>query len=73
VFLIDNDRNLTVYENSCDADGNFQITIPYYGKYKLRVVGEDGEENIVSLEIPKFKKELSRHEIVVVKDLFKVK
>jgi WD40-like Beta Propeller Repeat len=73
VFLIDNDRNLTVHENSCDADGNFQIIIPYYGKYKLRVVGQDGEENIVSLEIPKFKRELSRHEIVVVKDLFKVK
>ena len=72
-FLIDNDRNLTVYESNCDADGNFQIVIPYYGKYKLRVVGQDGEENIVSLEIPKYKKELSRHEIVVVKDLFKAK
>jgi hypothetical protein len=73
VFLIDNDRNLTVHESTCDADGNFQIVIPYYGKYKLRVVGQDNEENIVSLEIPKFQKELSRHEIVVVKDLFKRK
>ena len=73
VFLIDNDRNLTVYESNCDTDGNFQIVIPYYGKYKLRVVGQDGEEYIVSLEIPKYKKELSRHEIVVVKDLFKAK
>lgn len=73
VFLIDNERNLAVYESSCDADGNFHIVIPYYGKYKLRVVGQDGEENIVSLEIPKYKKELSSHEIVVVKDLFKTK
>jgi tetratricopeptide (TPR) repeat protein len=71
VFLIDNDRNISVYENTCDADGNFRIVIPYYGKYKLRVVGQDGEENIVSLEIPKYKKELSSHEIVVVKDFFK--
>ncbi len=73
VFLIDNDRNLTVYESRSDADGNFQIVIPYYGKFKLRVRGQDDEENIVSLEIPKYQRELSRHEIVVVKDLFKAK
>jgi hypothetical protein len=71
VFLIDNERNLTVYENTCDVDGNFSIVIPYYSKYKLRVVGQDNDENIVSLEIPKYKKEHGNHEIVVVKDLFK--
>jgi hypothetical protein len=73
VFLIDNERNLAVYEDTCDADGHFRIVVPYYAKYKLRVVGQDGEENIVSLEIPKYKKELSSHEIVVVKDFFKTK
>lgn len=73
VFLIDNDRNITVYERTCDSEGNFSIVIPYYGKYKLRVIGEDDDESIVSLEIPKYKKEHGRHEIVVVKDLFKSK
>jgi tetratricopeptide (TPR) repeat protein len=73
VSLIDNERNLTVFQNTCDASGNFRIVIPYYGKYKLRVIGEDKDENIVSLEIPKFKKEHGNHEIVVVKDLFKKK
>ena len=71
VFLIDNERNLTVYENTCDIEGNFSIVIPYYSKYKLRVVGQDNDENIVSLEIPKYKKEHGKHEIVVVKDIFK--
>ena len=32
--------------------GNFSLTIPYYSKYKIKVVSEDKDENIVSLEIP---------------------
>ena len=71
IHLIDNVRNITVQESTCDDSGNFSIIIPYYSKYKIRVVGEDKDENIVSLEIPKHRKANGRHEIVVVKDAFK--
>lgn len=68
--LIDIIRNISVHESESDADGNFSITIPYYSKYKIKVVEEE-DENFVSLEIPKHKKTHSKHEIVVVKDAFK--
>lgn len=71
IQLIDNHRNITVFEHTCDASGNFSITIPYYSKYKLKVIGEDGIENVVSLELSKHRKEHDQHEIVVVKDIFK--
>jgi tetratricopeptide (TPR) repeat protein len=71
IYLIDNVRNITIQETASDINGNFSITIPYLSKYKLRVIGEDQEENIVSLEIPKHRKADTRHEIVIVKDIFK--
>jgi hypothetical protein len=71
IYLIDNVRNITIQETTSDADGNFSIMIPYLSKYKLRVIAEDKEENIVSLEIPKHRKADTRHEIVIVKDIFK--
>jgi tetratricopeptide (TPR) repeat protein len=71
IQLIDNVRNITVQESVCDDSGNFSIVIPYYSKYKIRVVSEDKDENIVSLEIPKHRKANGRHEIVIVKDAFK--
>ena len=71
IQLIDNVRNVTVQESVCDDSGNFSIVIPYHSKYKIRVVSEDNDENIVSLEIPKHRKANGRHEIVIVKDAFK--
>jgi tetratricopeptide (TPR) repeat protein len=71
ILLIDNIRNIPVYESTCDEAGNFSITIPYYSKYKMQVVGEDNDENLVSLEIPKRKKAHHVHEIVIVKEAFK--
>jgi hypothetical protein len=71
IHLIDNVRNITVQESTCDDSGNFFLVIPYYSKYKIRVVSEDKDENIVSLEIPKHRKANGRHEIVIVKDAFK--
>lgn len=70
LYLIDAIRNLSVHECSADEKGNFSITIPYFTKYKIKVVDDD-DENFVSLEIPKHKKAYSKHEIVVVKDAFK--
>jgi hypothetical protein len=71
IQLIDNVRNITVQETTCDDAGNFSLIIGYFSKYKIRVMSEDNEENIVSLEIPKYRKANGRHEIVVVKDVFK--
>ena len=71
LFLVDNLRNVLVYENETDSSGHFSLEVPYFSQYKIRVVGQDNEENIVSLEIPKHRKAEGRHEIVVVKDPFK--
>jgi hypothetical protein len=71
LYLIDNIRNVVVHECSSDGDGNFSIIIPYFSKYKIRVISADNDENIVSLEIPKHRKSYSQYEIVVVKDAFK--
>jgi hypothetical protein len=71
VYAIDNLRNVTVHETTTDAHGNFSVVIPYFSKYVIRVVGDDGDENMAILEIPKHRKELSAHEIVMVRDLFK--
>jgi tetratricopeptide (TPR) repeat protein len=70
IQLVDNTRNLTVQETQSDDAGNFSLMIPYHSKYKLKVVGKDKDENIVSFEIPKRRKANGRHEIVVVRDPF---
>jgi hypothetical protein len=70
LYLIDNIRNVTVYESQADSSGNFSITIPHFSKYRIRLVGEHDDEHVVSLEIPKHRKQHSNHEIVVIKDSF---
>lgn len=71
LYVIDAIRNTVVFEHSTDENGKFEITIPYFSLYKIRVVGEDQHENIVSLELPKHRTEHTTHDIVVVKDVFK--
>jgi len=70
IFLIDNDRHSTVYEGSSDDQGNFSVVVPYFSTYIVRVVGDDGREEDVVLEIPKFTSQLSDHEIVIIKNIF---
>jgi hypothetical protein len=71
LIVIDAVRDLVVFEQTTDQEGKFKITIPYFSMYKIRVIGEDNHENVVSLDLPKHKKEESAHDIVVVKDAFK--
>jgi hypothetical protein len=73
ISLIDNLRNVVVHKSIADSQGNFSIIIPYASKYVIRVIGEDDDENMAVLEIPKQRKELSDHEIVIVKDIYKQK
>jgi tetratricopeptide (TPR) repeat protein len=68
INLIDNLKNGKVYETVSDVSGNFKLVIPYFSKYYIQVIGETGDEHKVSLEILKYRKELSLYEIVIVKD-----
>lgn len=69
ISLIDNARNVVVHESTSDNKGNFTITIPYFSKYVIRVTGENNEQNMSSLDIPKRRQELSSYELVIVKKL----
>lgn len=71
LYLIDNIKNITVAEGKSDNTGNFTIVVPYFSTYKIRVTGEKIEEGIVSFEVPKYRKENYKYEIVVVRDGFK--
>jgi hypothetical protein len=72
IELVDNLRNMTVEKSSSDGSGNFTIVIPYFSKYSIRVKAEDGEESMAILQIPKQRKEMSSHQIVIVKDFFRI-
>jgi tetratricopeptide (TPR) repeat protein len=71
IELVDNLRHVNVHETVSDAEGNFSLTIPYFSNYIVKVTAADGEENLAVLQIPKQRKQLSSHEIVLVKDFFK--
>lgn len=69
--LIDNVRNIAVYETKTDSTGAFTLMVPHFSRYKIRVVGDEYDEHVVSLEIPKHRRSQGRHEIVIVKDAFR--
>ncbi len=68
--LIDDVKDLVVAETVSDSEGNFKMIVPYYSKYKVRVVGKN-IEGIVSFEVPKHRKINDKYDIVVVNDDFK--
>ena len=70
-YLIDNLRDMVVQEGTSDDQGNFSLKIPYFSKYRVRVIGPDNDEHLVSLEIPKQQKAQTNHEIVIIKDVFR--
>jgi len=72
-FLVDSRRGNSVFEGTTGAGGSFSITIPYFSKYFLQIVDPSGNEHKASLEIAKYRSEISNHEIVVVKDIFNQK
>jgi tetratricopeptide (TPR) repeat protein len=71
VALVDSRSGRAVYETTTDRAGNFSIVIPYFSKYYVRVIDEDGTEYKASFELSKYQGEASIHEIVIVKDIFK--
>jgi tetratricopeptide (TPR) repeat protein len=72
-YLVDSRHGKSVFEGTTGAGGNFSITIPYFSKYFLQIVDPSGNEHKASLEIAKYRSEISNHEIVVVKDIFNQK
>jgi tetratricopeptide (TPR) repeat protein len=73
LILIDNFKNVSVSESFSDSLGNFVLEIPYFSQYKLKVIDEHNNENVVSLEVPRHRKKEEKHDIVVVRDAFKNK
>jgi hypothetical protein len=71
ITLIDNVSNKVVHESITNDNGHFSIIIPYFSTFVIRVIGEDEQQHMAVLEIPKRRKDLSDHEIVIVKNLFK--
>lgn len=70
MFLIDNARQVSLSEVVSNEEGKFSIVIPYLSKYSIKVIGPSGDEHVVSLELPRHRKQFSTHDIVVVKDAF---
>jgi hypothetical protein len=68
--LVDNLKDVIVYETHADQHGVFSLKIPYSSKYKLQVFQELVGQSMVSLEISKNRKLHTAHEIVVVKEKF---
>jgi hypothetical protein len=60
-----------VQEGSSDAEGNFTWIIPYFSKYRMRVIGPDQEEHSIIVDIPKQTQLHGKHEIVIIKDPFR--
>lgn len=71
IEVIDHIREKLVFKTTSAPDGSFSISIPYFSKYRVRVVVNGETQGIISLHIPKHKKTISDHEIVIVKDVFK--
>lgn len=70
--LIDNLKGNVVARAVSDADGHFDLDIPYFSQYRIKVVGtQDGDEAIVSLDLGKTRYGENKFELVVVKNSFK--
>lgn len=70
--LIDNLRGTVVGKTTSDALGHFDLTIPHFSQYRIRVTGPDaGDEAMVSLDLGKTRYGENKFELVVVKNDFR--
>ncbi|HTF16544.1 MAG TPA: hypothetical protein VK658_00655 [Chryseolinea sp.] len=70
--LIDNLKGNVVARTVSDERGHFNLTIPYFSQYRIKVVGSsDGDEATVSLDLGKTRYGENMFELVVVKNNFK--
>lgn len=68
LLVIDNARDVIVHQTISDSSGQFLINIPYFSRYKMRVVEPDGNETVVSLNISRSAKLNNNHEVVLVRE-----
>lgn len=73
LLLIDVTRDVIVDKGVSDSTGRFSMTVPYFGKYAMRVTDRDGIETVVSLNIPKYSQLNSHYQVVVIKDALRRK
>lgn len=70
--LIDNLKGNVVATTTSDASGHFDLTIPHFSQYRIRVVGQEaGDEATVSLDLGKTRYGENKFELVVVKNIFR--
>ncbi len=71
LFLIDNNKDVTVQTSTSNSEGNFTLTIPYFSQYKLKVVEKPGEAAAyVSFDLSKQRNAENLYKMVVVKKSF---
>jgi hypothetical protein len=63
-------RNTTVYETTIDSTGAVSIVVPYFSKYKIRIIGPSHDEHIAVFDIPKHRKVGDKLEIVLVREIY---
>jgi tetratricopeptide (TPR) repeat protein len=68
--LIDSWHNKTVATTTSGDDGSFSFSIPYFSRYHIAVLTEEGATYIAGLELEKYRKDKNAYEIVIVKDIF---
>ena len=70
--LIDNLRGIVVGRTRSDEQGGFNLEIPYYSQYRIKVVDStSGDQAFVSLDLGKRRYGENKFELVVVKSKFK--
>ncbi|MEO8474301.1 MAG: tetratricopeptide repeat protein [Chryseolinea sp.] len=70
--LIDNQKDAVVATSSTNDQGLFNLTIPYFSQYRIKITGDNEEDDaVVSLDLAKTRNKENRYEIVVVKSSFK--
>jgi hypothetical protein len=68
--LVDSQTNTSVFDGTTGTEGQFSLTIPYFSRYYIQILDEEGKAHKASLELQKYKMETHVHEIVVVKDIY---
>ncbi|HTE29057.1 MAG TPA: hypothetical protein VK666_01695 [Chryseolinea sp.] len=72
LLLIDNQKNAVVQTSTSDVNGSFELTIPYFSQYRIKIKGdEEMEETVVSLDLGRTRSGNNQYEVVVVKNTFK--
>ena len=68
--LMDSPGGTSVFDGTTDNAGQFSLTIPYFSRFYIRIIDNEGKEHKASLELQRYRVDTHVHEIVVVKDIY---